>query len=71
MCYDVNPLSMKLHLSELDRQAGLSGRPRSNILIAPRKAGRALVALVRRIRSRLGSEPHEPEAACEPSVTTV
>jgi hypothetical protein len=70
MCYDVNPLSMKLHLCDLDRQAGLSRRPRSNMLVAPRKVGRALVALLRRVRGHFGSKPHEPKAACEPSVAT-
>jgi hypothetical protein len=70
VCYDVNPLSMKQHLRELDRQAGLSRRPRSNILVTPRKAGRALVALARHLRNRLGGEPHEQQAGYEPSITT-
>lgn len=69
MCYDVNPLVMKLHLRDLDRQTGLSRCPRSNILVAPRKTWCALLAMVRLIRDRFGSEAREQEAEYQRSIT--
>jgi hypothetical protein len=68
MCYEVNPLAMKLHLRELDRQAALSQREEPTVGIVPMKTGRALLALIRRIRERIGSQPRDEGAACEPSI---
>jgi hypothetical protein len=69
MCYEVNPLAMKLHLRELDRQAQLGHREEPTVGIMPMKTRRVLLALFRRVRERIGSQPCDEGAPSEPSIT--